>query len=448
MLIIVEHCYNQLNHHRIVAEEEPMDTLEFIKDISWQVVILAGLIVLLVYKKPLGSLISNLRKGSISSKKGEGVSVDLEMEHSTSMPLGTDVVRINLMEQQASEDIVKAESFTIEKEEQKEIVVSWYELSLQGEYQKARDALLETIKELELLDNADDGYFMWLKLKAATFLSKYDYVKGKEEFEALVRNNPDKLPYCLGYIELLYNSGDADRVNSLIDNYAGNKSNKYGLLFEKANYLYKSSDIDKATAIIDELNLQNDNLLIKARAHILKGEILKKDKPEDAKKWFIRAYKVVPTNESILEAVAELFAEMNEFKLLLFLRKQQIELDNKSIGSWGNLGNAYLTMNMYSHSMDAYEKANELSSKSPQWITANIGNLYNNAKLYSKAIEFLNLAMTMDSSNEYTANRLASALSNNEKEEKEIQKAMEETRILIAKIDKEQENLPALIVDK
>ena len=58
-----------------------MNTLEFIKDISWQAVALVALLVLLAYRQPLGNLISNLRSGSVSYKRGEGVTGNLEVNN-------------------------------------------------------------------------------------------------------------------------------------------------------------------------------------------------------------------------------------------------------------------------------------------------------------------------------------------------------------------------------
>ena len=193
----------------------------------------------------------------------------------------------------------------------------------------------------------------------------------------------------LQYFEVLKESGDFDTIYLLIDKYPGNKSNKNALLLEKATFLHANNEVDKAMALLEELITQKENIEIKARAHVQKAKILKKENPDQAKEHFIRAYKLFPTHTLILESIARSFGEMDESKLELFFTRQQVEV-SKTYYSWGYLGNIYLKLDLLNHAMAAYEKANELSSNSQHWIIANIGNLYNNVRLHDKAIEFLN----------------------------------------------------------
>jgi len=411
-----------------------MDPMEFISKIAWPLVWVIGFIVLLAYRGSLGNLISNLKKGTVSNKKGEGFSVNVEVGHPSpeNIRQGTSL-SYELLESEVSDDIQKEKPQKMEIE----VEVNWVVLFYEKKYQEAHKELLKQIEQ-----NADivPDDMIWYRGEAAKILCKYNYQEGVKEFETLINDNPDSGAVYLMYIEAVSDAGDLDLAFSLVDKYPGNKSNKYALLFHKAELLLdKRANIDGALIIIDELISQNDNLAIKSKAHILKGKILKKqEKVEEAKKCLFRAYKILPTTEFILREIADFFAEMGDSKSELFFRKQLADLNSEESNNWGYLGNTYVSLSLNSRAMDAYERANQLTASKEQWLIANIGNLYNNIGLYNKAIEYLNKAVEMASSDQYSHNRLASSLSNKEEEDKKVTKLLEETRELIAKVDNEQ----------
>ena len=169
---------------------------------------------------------------------------------------------------------------------------------------------------------------------------------------------------------------------------------------------------------------------------ILKGNILKKqDKIDEAKKWFYKAYKTLPTNSFIVSEIASFFSELNDHKSTLFFQKHLTNQDDKKSDYWGNIGNTFLSLGLNDHAMVAYEKGNELTEGKERWLIANIGNLYNNVGLYSKAIEFLQRATEISPSDQYSHNRLASALSNKKDEESKVSKILAEVKTTIANAD-------------
>ena len=57
-----------------------MDYIELAKIIAWPIVWIGGFIVLLIYRKPLGIILSNLKKGKFSGGgKGEPMIAEIEM---------------------------------------------------------------------------------------------------------------------------------------------------------------------------------------------------------------------------------------------------------------------------------------------------------------------------------------------------------------------------------
>ena len=71
-------------------------------------------------------------------------------------------------------------------------------------------------------------------------------------------------------------------------------------------------------------------------------------------------------------------------------------------------------------------------------MIANIGNLFKNVGLYSKAIESLQKAVGIDPSDQFSHNRLSSALAKEKEEEVKVEALLEETRMFIAQVDDEQ----------
>jgi hypothetical protein len=51
--------------------------------------------------------------------------------------------------------------------------------------------------------------------------------------------------------------------------------------------------------------------------------------------------------------------------------------------------NLYAALDFLDNAMREYKRADVLAGREQGWITANIDNLYNNQKLYSDAIEYL-----------------------------------------------------------
>lgn len=338
-----------------------------------------------------------------------------------------------LLEKQVSENIKLEKSQEISQNKSPDSEINWVSLLFQRKYPEAREALLETIAQSKDI-SLDDT--LWYKSEAAQILSRYDYQKGKEEFEELISKNPQAISLYIQYFEILSQTGDLNRAFSLIDTYPGNMSNKYILLFQKAEILSRNPDVQDALQIIDELILQNENIFVKARAHIQKGLILKKqEKIEDAKNWFYKAFKILPTDGFILREIAEAFSKINDAKSMLFFRKQLANLNNDEATHWGYMGNAFVLLSLHNRAMLAYEKANQLASLKEAWLVGNIGNLYNNVGLYDKAIEFLQKAIEMDSNNQYFHERLASTLANKEKEDAKVNEILEEIKDLIAKLD-------------
>jgi tetratricopeptide (TPR) repeat protein len=424
-------------------EDLKMGIMEFIIAISWPVVVLAGLIVLLLYKKPLGALISNLRSGSLSYKPKEGVTGSLEVNQPTSETTFPELLRQksneyietkqNLLEDKSIESVLPITQEIVEVTEV-DVREDWFSLFSKGRYKESHELLLALLKEQELKVQPASAYTWWLRGQSARALYKYDFQKGKDEFDSLLSADSEAVTVYFVYFSVLEEAGDYSKIYSLIDNYPGNKENKYKLLLRKAEYLFKNKDIDEAQKVLEFLISQNDSAETKAKAYLEKGKVLKEGNAEEAKNCFIRAYKILPTDLALLKETANLFRDAGEFTLELFLRKRLLELE-PTPDNWAYLGNVYLVLGLNNHSMTAYETANNISENGQQWIISNLGNLYSNLNLYDKAVEFLRIAHAMNTANEYSTNRLALALAGQEKEDKKAVGILDEARILISKIE-------------
>jgi len=398
--------------------------LEFIKHTCWPFVALVALLVLIIYRAPLGRLISKLRKGEIHRDKDKGLSIKVETDTEPDRGVSREVLPEQELEKTVRDSSEQEEEVSPEAER----IPHWVDLMFDQEYKKAREEILSTIetKEPEKVKE--------LRVWAAHFLSKYSFNEAVEEFKELVKVYPkNSFLYRLFAMAYAQNGLYEDAI-AVLDNYPNDLPDLPSLRLTKAQMLRESGNPEQALDTTEELVELEGNPQVVAQCHLLRGKIFhSQDKADEAKRAYLSAYAQDPTGTDVIEKVAEYFQDIGDHETELYFRLQLVNLDNKSVDHWGYLGNAYVALNFYSLALDAYEKANELSNGSQAWILANIGNLYNNVGLFSKATEMLQGASVMIDSYEYAHNRLAQAISNSQKQRDSANQIIEAAQASLAR---------------
>ena len=128
-----------------------MNAFDFFTKNAWPIVFIMGFIVLIIYRGPLGNFISNLKKGKVSQKKGEGFSVDLEVDRQFQKELESKSNKPELVKKQIPEIAVEKQAAA--EKATKDQDVSWITLFFDKKFEEAREALLKDINQMEDVDS-------------------------------------------------------------------------------------------------------------------------------------------------------------------------------------------------------------------------------------------------------------------------------------------------------
>lgn len=393
----------------------PEQIIELAKEIAWPLVWILSLIVLIIYRIPLGELIPKIKKGQIS-KEGLNISVGDEPNEIDAVVLPDEILSHNHDPIEIVDELSDTVSKQVkDKEGLKDRSNNWgYVGYVEKDYKKARKILLSNLLE-ETSDNPSET-----KAYAAYFLSRDYFQKGNEEFLELRKQYPEEgIVYSL-HASTFTKQGLFRDAISILDKAPKTVSKINMLLLDKARILNDLNEIEVAKETIDSI-LENatisKNASNKTSAYIELGRIHENDNDIDkAKDAYLKAYKTSPDENFTIVQIAEFFRRISDPKNELFFRMRSSELNSDYVAVWVTLGNVYLELSLNDLAMEAYDNAKSIAREDESWIFANIGNLLNNVGLYSRAIPYLEKSLELDSLSQYNNNRLANILDNKKKE--------------------------------
>ncbi len=243
--------------------------------------------------------------------------------------------------------------------------------------------------------------------------------------DCIKKNKSNSIPY-LRYINTLMYNDLYDEGIKLIDEGISNTSNaKDEFICKRVEYLIRIGEEDNAkTKLIKEID-ENKSVKLFLKLVEISNEI------KDSHRIIHEAYLNYPTDEQIISKYSSIAVNLELPKISLFLLEKLIKIDGKNSAYWTMLGNTYLSLNLNGRAMASYEKGNDIAKGKESWILGNIGNLFNNVGLHSKAIDSLELALEKDPKSEYAHNRLSSAIIKKEEEDKKVTDFLKEGRIAI-----------------
>jgi tetratricopeptide (TPR) repeat protein len=421
-----------------------MDALDFVIKISWQLVALVGLIVLGIYRGPLGSLLERLIKGQISRDKDNKISMSIETSAPTTK--GNEKTKEDLLnpsetanellkeianeEETSGSETTLTASLTENKEVQIGKVEEWRKYYDEGKFQEAFGSIQTMIA---ITTRPEDK--LVLKVTAANILSRFDFKGGESAFKKLIDEGNSDFLLFWNYENIYESHGllveAVEAVNVAIDK--APKLNKGYFLLEKANLQKRLGKLSEALETLERIQKEPDlESIVIGQALIRQAEILSSQgELEKSKMKYIGAYKASPDNNFLIHLIADHFLEIKEPKNELFLRKRASEIQPNEPSEWATLGNVYLLLGLNDLAMNSYQKANELASGSEAWIKANIGNLLNNSGLYTQGASALNEALEMDKDFSYAMDRLGKTLEHiEEQKKKEVELLNEAEKIL------------------
>lgn len=236
----------------------------------------------------------------------------------------------------------------------------------------------------------------------ATF--QMDTVKGIKEYETLISEHRNNNLSYIAYVNNLIWNNSYRKALEIIESGLKNCERIITLTTLKAECLWKTEQQNEAINLLTAImETKKDPLLFTTTADYY----IKLDDKKAALSLYHKAYLEYPKNKEIIYAFAQVAYDLEQFELSVLLYKELLSITSDDSNYWGHLGNSYLRLDLYNLSLQAYEKALDLTKTNKGWIYGNIGNLYYNKSLHNKAEINLKTALTHDSESEYAHNRLA-----------------------------------------
>ena len=220
---------------------------------------------------------------------------------------------------------------------------SWSSLFSKGKYEEAYEAIKLELEQAEKKDPPNQFNILWLKSNRQRSLVTLTMCEEKKELLSIIEDAPNEAWVYVAFMDEVSSFGKLEDAFSVVDKFAGDKKKRFDVLLAKARILFDKSDFGNLRPLLDELIQQQDNDYAKAMAYILNGKMLgKQGKPEDAKQDMILGYKALPTDQRIIQEVANYFSEISAWKYELYFRFELMTQDKESGDFWGYLGNVYL----------------------------------------------------------------------------------------------------------
>jgi tetratricopeptide (TPR) repeat protein len=184
----------------------------------------------------------------------------------------------------------------------------------------------------------------------------------------------------------------------------------------KADCFWQTNRRSEAISILNNSKFKNDSLICSKLANYFS-----QNKEFDSALAILKVgYKNNPKDAELISEFARISFEKGDYELSLFLFKELTILKPENAYAWCMYGNSLFHKELYNSALNCYEKANEFANEKEVWILENIGNLYNQRGLFSKAELILKKANKIFDKSEYGLARQSDSYKSIEEEKKKI----------------------------
>lgn len=298
-----------------------------------------------------------------------------------------------------------------EDEQSKE---EWLKLYAKKEFQLAYNEL-DRVTQL----SSDRDEVIKNKAILCSIQSKFDFDKAIESIQLHIINHPENTYIYRQYSWIYSSVGSYNKALDVLDNAVDKVENKAEIIALKADVLNEIGDYQVGIDMIKE-TLSEDQYISEvydalARLYKALGDI------ESSLTTYNQGFKQGILSLDHLYSYAIDLSNTNYYSESIAVFKRLLVSDYRASDVHCFMGNQYLQLGLYDFALNSYLKAEELSDVESAWVLGNIGNLYNNKGLYTKAVDYLQRAVILDNTYAYAAERLASALANkNQEVEREV----------------------------
>jgi Tfp pilus assembly protein PilF len=346
--------------------------------------------------------------------------------------------QVNAREENAVETTEIVIETPIEQaEELQEEKYDWTELFFKGKYSEARELIHLALNVAE-----NKTQVVFLKTISATALSNIDLYTGAIEFEKVIDEFPNEPHPYRSLAQAYERVGEHVKAIGVLDRGINHvaKENKIILKLDKLYILVKGgkpeheADIKKIALEIAQPSKEPKQV---ASAYRLLGLFFAKQSQQDkAKKSLFLAFKSARADRENLEEIANHFRDdIKDYKTELYFRALLVDLAPNDESSLVLLGNCHYILNQRDLAYQRYIKASQVSDNPGAWVYGNIGNLYNTVGLYTLGISTLEKSLKITPDDTYSHERIGSAIANSKKQLEESEKIITAIKDEIANLD-------------
>jgi tetratricopeptide (TPR) repeat protein len=303
---------------------------------------------------------------------------------------------------------------------------TWYNKIFERQYSEAKKILSDLLNNDENPKNK--FYETWLEYISL----KEAGISGLDNFMLFSRDNIENHKIILLTIQMLSYDDFDEYAVELIENALEYHPDSDDILVEKIEALYKIKGIDAVESIIKNSGLMdNTNCLLKLSSlYISENPATSNEKSYELLK---ENFKNNRQHKNLSFCFSKILIDMGHHKEALYILDNLVENYPDEAEFYGYLSNACLVLDLYDKAMTyskmAIDKYKENSSKA--WVYYNIGNMFNNKKLYTEAEKWLRDGLDFNSDSEYAHQRLSSVIKSKTDENNNYAKIVKEGRILI-----------------
>ncbi len=311
-------------------------------------------------------------------------------------------------------------------EESQEEKYNWIDPFVKGKYSEAREIIQLALSVVE-----NKAQTVFLKTMAATAMSNIDLYAGATEFEKVIDEFPNETHPYRSLAHSYEKIGEHTKAIEVLDRGINHvaKDSKIILKLDKLDILVKQgkpehmTEVKKITLEIAQSSKEPKQV---ANAYRLLGlHFAKQNLLDKAKKALFLAFKAARADKENLEGIADHFRDdIKDYKTELYFRALLVDLAPNDERSLVLLGNCHYILNQRDLAYQRYKKSGQVSDNPGAWVYGNMGNLYNTVGLYTLGIATLEQSLKITPDDTYSHERIGSAIANSKMQVEESDKIM------------------------
>ena len=327
-----------------------------------------------------------------------------------------------------------------------------FDLAIIYQYQGKNEKALATYREAEEIFGMNE---MVLREKQKIYLKKRDYPSLIADWDKLIAENADNDRYAIELCEFLISQNLMDEAKERLRNLKNNKhadllmseialsegntalamelaestmgspdvgfQAKLQVLNQFLDFVITSEEFDKVSQMAMSLAADYPG---QYEVQAFTGDVMYRlEKKEEARKFYLIAIKLDPTNYGVWQNILSVESDLNQFDSVIVHAEQAMEYFPNQAALYYFAGTGYLITKNFKRSVQVLDQGKKYATD-PKLLTifyGQLGDAYNGMKQFDKSYSAYDDALKADPQNDHVLNNYSYFLSlRNEKLEKAL----------------------------